>query len=458
MDLLAVRSFVAQGTDEFSSWFYRHPPLFCLLMILCRPFQAGYAERVEIMAIMIGVINLLLLFALNRKLFGERAALWSCFFLAVMPGAMFFDVWIKRDHGVTTFALLALLALHGRRTWLAALAIGIAFLFKITAAFYYIAIIVYCLMEFRRRGGKAQLAVMLSVPALVCGWWYAVIDTSKVHVSYATMAEDFWSQPWFVYFRDLMLELGWPIQAILVLSVIPALAALRRRRLPVWARRAWPVHMLIPVYAGLSLLPNKTPWIVITLFPAWATLAGLSVDGLWRMVNRSENRAAHRRKIFAAARVSIAILIIGVCAAQAARIHYDEYFQTLLPDHHGASILAKDIVDYCNDVMKDGDRVLLTNFHFWGGVERRQPCAVFTYYLRPKVLVLMRPHDIPGDVLYDDVMEFKIDWAVVSPEPGESLQRMHREFYAKAGLLPKELQKAVVYDTRSLHEEEENSR
>jgi len=37
MSLCTIRSLLSHGTDDFSNWFWRHPPLFSLLTALLQP-------------------------------------------------------------------------------------------------------------------------------------------------------------------------------------------------------------------------------------------------------------------------------------------------------------------------------------------------------------------------------------------------------------------------------------
>src|SRR5690606_12491540 len=111
--------------------------------------------------------------------------------------------------------------------------------------------------------------------ALMAGWWYGMFGPTNVLLKYSAEAEDFWHQPWHTYFTELKLELGWGGLALAAMGTIAVAARLRRarrpRRIVIQARRYWPLFVLLPAYAGLSILPNKTAWIVIVLFPAWAT-------------------------------------------------------------------------------------------------------------------------------------------------------------------------------------------
>src|SRR5688572_12926435 len=82
MALCTARSFIAGAVDPFAAWFWRHPPLHSVLLLALSPLQPGFAERAEILSIGVAVINQLLLFQLNRRVFGAPVALWSAFIIA----------------------------------------------------------------------------------------------------------------------------------------------------------------------------------------------------------------------------------------------------------------------------------------------------------------------------------------------------------------------------------------
>src|SRR5688500_11535636 len=105
MALCTARAFLAGADDPFAAWFWRHPPLHSVLLLALRPLQPGFAERAELLSIGIAVINQLLLFQLNRRVFGTAVGLWSAFIVALLPASAFYDSWIKQDHLVVTFGL-----------------------------------------------------------------------------------------------------------------------------------------------------------------------------------------------------------------------------------------------------------------------------------------------------------------------------------------------------------------
>jgi 4-amino-4-deoxy-L-arabinose transferase-like glycosyltransferase len=229
-NLCTVRTFVSGGEDFASDWFWRHPPLFCLLMMLVSPLSPGFAERVEILAIFVGLANLALLFVLNRQAFDTTTALWSVFLLSILPGSMFFDVWVKRDHLATTFGLIALILLFRKHSLYAGVSLGLALLCKESAAFFVIAALVLWGLGATGRRKISDCIALVAFTFLSCSWWYLVVksklhpmDTSqaapflhvlfagvKEHLQFAGGEQSIWVMPWYDYFSKLPFLIGIP--------------------------------------------------------------------------------------------------------------------------------------------------------------------------------------------------------------------------------------------------------
>jgi hypothetical protein len=106
-----------------------------------------------------------------------------------------------------------------------------------------------------------------------------------------------------------------------------------------------------------------------------------------------------------------------------------------------------------NRLVKDGDRVLLTSFHYWKGLGPGEPCAVFTYYFTRKAEVLIRPHEATFDQLLGDIRKYRLDWALLSPEPGAEERELFGGFMGKLGLPPYCLPQARIFKTTALYEQ-----
>lgn len=448
MTLCTVRSFVSGGHDYFSHWFWRHPPLFTVLMTLLHPLETGFAERTEYLAIGFGLINLLLLFKLNDKLFGPSVALWSVFLISIMPGAAFFDTWIKTDHPVTTFGLLAFLCLLTDRTYLAGLCIGIAFLFKETAVFYAMAAFLLYFTRPRNQWNAAGILALTLIPVLTCGWWYLFFAGESgnflEHFHFGFGTETGFAASWHYYLEQLPIALGpggvmlaWVGAIVLVLTAMNDKFDNASRCLP----GLWPLFLILPSYILISAMKSKVAWTIIVLLPAWATLQGIIMSGCIDL-------AKHRSSILP---IVAAVFIIALSF-----LHFvDRDYETMLRDidagqWRGASY-SRQAAEVMNRLVRDGDRVLITSFHYWKGLGTGDPCAVFAYYFTKKAEVLMRPHEAHFDLLLDDIGKYRIDWALLSPEPGKEEHELFGGFIGKLGLRPHKLGNACIFKTTGLY-------
>jgi 4-amino-4-deoxy-L-arabinose transferase-like glycosyltransferase len=448
MTLCTVRSFVSGGHDYFSHWFWRHPPLFTTIMTLLSPLQSGFERRAEYLAIGFGVINLLLLFRLNHKLFGTTAALWSAFFISVMPGAVLFDTWIKTDHPVTTFGLLALLSLLADRTLLAGLCIGLAFLSKETAVFYAVAAILLYLAKPRGQWNARGVLALTLIPIITCGWWYLVFASESgaqlsilsggilQHFHFGTGTETGFATSWYYYLQQLPIDLGLPGLILAVTgAIVIALSPIKKD-----LRALWPLFLLLPSYTVLAVLKSKVPWVVIVLLPAWATLQGITMSTCMDMAKR-------RYSILPSA---LAVFIMAISFLPLVGRDYETMLRNVDAGQWRGAAYSRQAAEVMNMLVRDGDRVLITSFHYWKGLGPGEPCAVFAYYFTKKAEVVMRPHEASFDQLQNDIGKYRIDWALLSPEPGKE-HELFSGFMGKLGLRPYKLKQACIFKTTGVY-------
>jgi 4-amino-4-deoxy-L-arabinose transferase-like glycosyltransferase len=474
--LLTVRAFKAGAQDAFSEWFWRHPPLYTVLLLLVKPFQSGFAERAEWISVSIAAINQILLFVLNRRIFGNKVALWSAFFIAVLPGAVFFDVWIKPDHPVTTFGLLSLLLLLSNRILYAGLSLGLALLSKETAVFYVGAVILlWMLGSCGKRTWRDFLALTI-IPFLASSWWYLVV-VSKVasigaggetgqgsfwtgfmkgnameHFRFALNSEPWWNKSTFFYFTNLPAELSWAGIVLIVLGLVLSVPCLLKRKNTERNQndvfRAWPACLSLPPLLLLSLLPSKVPWLVIVLFPAWATLCAVAVSEFiaWAQSHLGPSRRFIEPLI-------AAMLVAGLAFAMIWNSRdYDAILKKVAEGQWRGAHFSSEAAKGMNALVKEGERALITSFHYWQGVSHT-PCPIFTYYLEPKLEVLMRRNTGTFEEYVADIQEYGLDWALLSPVPGPAANELLRKFQ-QADLKYHRFSKAVVFRTTPLYEKQ----
>lgn len=438
MTICTVRSFAAGAQDQFATWFWRHPPLFHFLMALLSPAGDGFIGRVELLAVLLNSACLVAMVLLNRRLFGNGAALIAAFVLAALPGSAFFSVWIKADHLALLFGLLALLSLSNERNTWAGLCLGLAVLSKETAIFFVVAAnLLWLTSACGPRRSVAFLKVNLPVVIAAAAWYLVVLPLvnrppgagaltfnslaallthgALAHLKFGLGADPNWHQPWYYYLGQLRHEIGMIGIALAVIGICVCVAWMKstgRKDAQGWLQM-WPIMLIIPALAGLSCLPAKVPWLTIALAPGWATIIALGINAI-------TSHPWHKRGSNPYLIPTLMVLAGGsiLVAAAITPMNYERMLQRVDASQWRGASQSRDLAALVNHHARDGDRLLLTSFHYWAGLAPGRPCPVFTCYLKRQVTILLRSHQITADEVVADARRFRLDWALLSPEPG----------------------------------------
>ncbi|MBN1673866.1 MAG: glycosyltransferase family 39 protein [Kiritimatiellae bacterium] len=474
MNLCSTRAFAVRGHDPYSNWFWRHPPLASLMWLLGGPLREGFAERVEWLLVLTGVANLVLLFLVNARVYGATVACWSVFFLAVMPGAVFFDVWVKRDAVATGFGLLAILLFLNRRALFCGVALGLAFLAKETALFYCPVIFLLWLVRSRAQRRVREIVVVAGVAVLLSGWWYAIFSTTVgYYVAFVqgsrAILDGVWVRPWHYYFRCRMLPdigaFGLFVSAFGV-AAIAGWAGLSRRRShappteprPDMPGALWPLFFALPCYIVLTASKGKVPWMNMCGFPAFATLQAAGVVGVYRnycwLLRQADTRRQLRPLLCRTVPGGVAALIIaGTLLPAYARCDYEAVLRRADPSAVWGANASREAAAALNGLVREGERTLITSFFFWRGSHiPKYPDPIFAYYLKDMPLVI-RSYDTPYESLVADIRTHRLDWAMLSPVPGGGEKEVVHRFIDVFGLRPLVLTGACVFRTKSIYEQ-----
>ena len=450
MHLLTTRALYGGGTDGYSPWFWRHPPLLGVLSLLLEPLRAGYAERAEWLTLALGTAGLIPLFLLNRRAFGPGVALASLGFLAVMPGAVFYGTWIKEEPVVILGGLTALLCFDRRRYWLAGLALGAAFLGKELAIFYALAVAALWWLRSPHERHWRDLAATAAATALTAGWWFVCFSVTLRHFWHLTTGSvqgesTDWARPWSFYLAKLPGDLGWAGLALLVAGAVLAGVLLlgrgRQRQAPPSADTgvrppgaplsAWPLALLLPGFAVITVVRLKAPWFIVTLYPAIATLQGLVLVSLLRALYRwLPERPRLAGLLGAGATAAVILIFLPPRLADSYEALAERQEHNLLTGSQTSAVAAR----VMNTLVQDDDRVLLTPMHYWRLTEV-VPCPIFTYYFRP-VAVVVRPFDLTYADFVDTVRKYQIHWAMLSPPPDPGVRELLNPIVQRLGLRP----------------------
>ena len=447
MNICSVRAFAAHGHDFYSSWFWRRPPLYSLLLMMLFPQREGFILRAQAFSIAVSTITFFMLFAVNRRVLGVAAALWSVFFLAVMPGAVFFDVWLKQDSLVGIFGLLALLLFLKRRYLYSGLALVFGFLSKELTLFYAIAIGILWVLQPRERRSLGGILLLYLIAAAGAAWWYIIFSNSvKLVMIFMLNAQgtetSVWIQPWYYFFAKMPADVGWLGMGLCLAGLF---AFLRESRAgDPELERAWSVALLVPAYVVISLIRGKTPWFVAVLFPALATVQAVGVNGFCRWLSAS-GRSGHRRAAVAVAMLVVCAAVVGVWGRD-----YEETLRRQDSGYWWGSNASREAALKLNHHVREGERALITPMFYWD-TPSQVPCPIFTCYLK-SMPVVVRKYNIPVDDLIADIKNCRIDWVMISPAPAVANKTIIEPLRKKCHLKPEALQGGLIYHTTSLYQ------
>lgn len=437
MNLCSTRAFVAGGHDAYSPWFWRYPPLFNLLLVLAQPLQAGFLARAEWVPVLLGVVQLIMLGVLNRRVFGEGPALWSCLALGVMPGAAFFGLWIKQDALVPIFGMLSLYLCAQKKWSWGGLALGFCFLSKEMAVFYALAVALVMVTERQYRA----LAIVAVIAGLASAWWFIGFSTTLQQFITFAMGDqktttDLWTKPWHYYAGLLLLDLGWIGIALAVLGA----AFLIRSKGP----RLWPLALLLPALLILSAARAKAPWYDMTLLPALATLQGVAAYELWQRTKSRFPAALPSRLAPAILTVATAVLI----ALPTITRSYEDAMREREEGMWWASSMSREAAETLNRLVKGEEKALITPMCYYGELITFA-CPIFVTYLKD-MPVLIRPNTLTVEQFLAAVRGYELDWAMVSPPPGPPAQALLDPLKNDYGLKAVPMRGATILKTSGL--------
>lgn len=451
--LLSVRAFASGGSDFYSNWFWRRPPLLNTMLLLARPLQDGFIWRAEILVVLVGAFNLLALFILSRRSLGLTAALWSVFLLVAAPGANFFDVWIKQDGPCVFFGLLAIHFFLARKHVLSGVALGLGFLAKEMALYYAAAIVLLWLFEGRGRQSIRIVGVIPMLTAVVSGWWYLFFTQSIHNVILAVTgssegAERGWLNPWYYMFAKFPVDLGWH-GIVLCLAGLIATCVLFQRRKAGAIGFLWPLALLAPALIIISASRSKTPWYTIPLYPALAALQAMGVGLLMQAVRYSCGKFRWSDTARQACIAAAILLVAGISVFGVSNRNYEDAMRRQSYWMWWGAYQSRNTASVMNKLVGDDERAMITPMFYWDYGNAR-PCSIFTCYLK-NISVLVRRNDIPADGVIDDVKRYRLDWVMVSVPPGEGKKALIDTMTREYGLYPLLLEGACIFKTDSIY-------
>ena len=446
-DILVPRALAAGGGDAYTARLWVHPPAIPVLSLLMQPLTPGFAERYEMLVIAINACAMVALFLLNRRVYGITTALWACFLLAVMPGALFFDVWIKGGAVVALATIGAVAALGGGKPLLCGLCLGFALLDKETAVLSCIAVGLLALIDQRFRNAKTILGIAITI-LFTAGWWYVIFSTT-VERWLKSATGNAWDAscalPWYKHFEWLYRDLGAAGSTLLLLGTASLAASAWRERVKGAVRPFtwWPILLTVVTYGVLTACRSKAPWFAMFAYPALATVQAVGITDGSRACSARMPRLRH---VWSALAVACAGYMLVVAVMQ----RHEGVLRRM--NEWDVPFRTREIARAVNERIGPEERLLATTLSFYGPNWYRVNSPIFVYYLT-NVQRLMVSCQISFDDCATIIVTDRLDWALLTPEPGAPAAALTNGFMSRFKLEPIILDNGTsfLYRTTSMY-------
>lgn len=400
-NIISFRAFFSGNKADPFYWnYFFHPPLYTIFASALSLFRTGIDLRLELLSLSFSYLTLLVIYVLSARIGGLGYAFLSGLFLSLMPASIAYDTWIKRDGLASALGYLAILLLLRRRFLWCAVALSFSLLAKENALFFIMAATVIISVSSETQKPK-KIAVIYGTIFILTSWWYLFFSSMPeslfdIYLSAEKNASTWGNSP-FYYFRRLLPDMGLPISILFAIgSVYILYLALRKKQygyLP-------PAIVILCVYMVSSMvILAKTPWLSLSAVPALAMVAGCGAIFLVK--------GAKKYKFFPA--VFAPLLMTSLLGG--AFFSYEKYHADSYPKGWAGASYSKELALYLNRVTKNGERLMITQFSYWG-LPLCSGCPIFLYYLEGRPIYEIDGRNSPDDVLRM-IADNRISWLVV---------------------------------------------
>lgn len=429
-NLCALKS-IASGSGLLAGQFWRHPPVYMEFGFLLSPLRSGFEMRMEILSLVLSIGAILIFVSMISEFFGKRIAVFTGIAYALMPGALFFDTWVKRDSVATLFSILAVWAFLKHRDTFAGILLGLGLLGKETALFYCGAIFMLAVFLRGSQNWHKRLLVTFGIALLASGGWYLFMAQGTqgfVKFFFGTSAEaNGFSEPWWYYPAKLRYDLGWPGVFLLgggILAMFPGRTFFRNtlhsaRKLK--HLRYLPIFLLAPGYAVLSISSGKPPWMTIVLNPVLALLVGFG----WALIMRCLAGIIKVPVANSLLRIDVllpAVLLILTLGIPVARFNYNDYFLKIAPGQYEIATTSQGMVSSANKHVKDGESILILPMYYRNNNTMPDPIFFWNLKVSPQIIRGLNPGGY--DEFRNAIIANQINWVFISPAKGSKQEEI----------------------------------
>jgi 4-amino-4-deoxy-L-arabinose transferase-like glycosyltransferase len=427
-NLVALQS-LATGDTIFMERYWLHPPLYMWLGLLLSPTAPGIEQRMSLLSLALNCGALLLFIRMISSLFGRQTALYTGIAYVMLPGALFYDTWIKRDPVVTLFGVLAVSNFLCRKYWLAGISLGLGLLGKGTAVFYWNAVFLLAVVLRPVKYNWRKLIVMFGTATLISFWWYLRVSKSSVHyfdslTGESGLGEGFYLA-WWYYFIKLTDDLGFAgivLMLVGLLSYCPK-GNLRPLLTKIKRTRYLPIYLLLPSYIIMSLSAVKPPWLNTVLLLPLALLVGLGwstvINFLIMVLAKITGEKKIQFKTFFAG--FLLLIILGIPLLN---FDFDNYMRRVMPDQISVMEQSLELATIVNEKVRDNERLLILPM-LYRTIAAKYPDPYFYWHLETSPHILRnRNIDLSYPAFKNLIISKKVHWVLMSPSIGSSQEKL----------------------------------
>ena len=427
-NLVALQS-LATGDTIFMERYWLHPPLYMWLGLLLSPTAPGIEQRMSLLSLVLYSGALLLFIRMISSLFGRQTALYTGITYVLLPGALFYDTWIKRDPVVTLFCVLAVSNFLSRKYWLAGISLGLGMLGKGTAFFYWSAVLLLSIALRPLKDNWRKLTIMFGTATLISFWWYLLFSQSSVHYfdslkGDSGLGEGF-DLAWWYYFIKLGDDLGF---AGIVLMLVGLLSYCTKSNLKQFVTklkrtRYLPIYILLPGYIVMSISAVKPPWLNTVLLLPLALLVGLgwstTINFSIKVLTKITGVEKIQFKTFIAG-----FLLLLTLGLPLINFYFDRYMMRVMPDQINVLEQSLEIATIVNEKVRDNERLLILPM-LYRTIAAKYPDPFFYWHLETSPHILRnRNIDLSYPNFNSLIVSKKVNWVLMSPLIGSSQEKL----------------------------------
>lgn len=401
-NIISLRAFLSNNWKDPFYWnYFFHPPLYMVFASLLAPFKAGLDIRLELLSLFFSYLTLLFMYMISVKMGGWKYAFFNGLLLSLMPASIAYDTWTKRDCLACALGYLAILLLLRKKFFWCAVALSFSLLAKENALFFILAVTCILLIS-KERGIFKKIATIYGVIFALSWWWYIYFSSmpgliSDIYLSAERNLSSWINSP-FYYLKKMLPDAGLPILVFFIIGTVHLLYLIFMKKQRKWSL---PLIIFLSVYIpGSFFIACKTPWLCLSAVPAIGMIAGNGALFLLKNLKRS-------RVLLVLFTVLFIFSIFGGVSFSYEKYHIKTYQNGWM----GANY-SRELALYLNKHMRPGERLMLTQFSYWG-----RPlcimCPIFLYYFDGKPVYVIDGNDSAEEVI-KEIANKKISWLAVS--------------------------------------------